>query len=387
MHRTLRGMDTGFSANQLYSACRLEMTHHFPDGTHCTDLEGTGFLVQFPAGDSRIGLVTNKHLANAEFYNPLENPASVLTSVKVQWWQSKNMLLEHVINDPQPLYHSDPLFDVAVIPIFSKPNLPIEIGGTHYGDLVQFIADTNGTDQLLFNHAHSWEYLLQCEELWPQIEPGEFVTFPGYPVWYDHLENRPVMRSGVIASDPQTEYRLTDGERTKDDSGCQVLFDAFSTKGNSGGPVFIAQRGLPPIDLRAPTPGGGTAVYGKLAFDNYRKSFLVGINASHYNETGISRTNEHAGLSRMHKLSVIMDILRANKGTYGREAQQISLMVPAEGVSKVSVKARIANKDRDESIMRLRREGKTFIAIAAEVGCSSSTVSRVVKRRNLAVRR
>ncbi|MDY6999018.1 MAG: hypothetical protein SW019_20685, partial [Actinomycetota bacterium] len=80
-------MDTGFSADQLYSACRLEATHHFPiDGTHCADLAGTGFLVEFPAGDNRLGLVTNRHLADAVFYNELENKGSAIKQIRLQWW-------------------------------------------------------------------------------------------------------------------------------------------------------------------------------------------------------------------------------------------------------------------------------------------------------------
>jgi len=52
-------MDTGFGTNQLYSACRLTVTHHFADsGLECKPIEGTGFLVEFPSPDTRIGLVT-----------------------------------------------------------------------------------------------------------------------------------------------------------------------------------------------------------------------------------------------------------------------------------------------------------------------------------------
>jgi DNA-binding CsgD family transcriptional regulator len=369
-------MDTGFGASQLYSACRLEMAHHFPnDGTHCTDLKGTGFLVEFPTGDNRLGLVTNRHLADAVFYNELENKGSTLKSIKMQWWQSKEVRCEHIITDPKPLYHSDPLLDVAVIPFASKPGAPLEATAEIYGDIAKFIAENSPTE-ITLNHGISWEMLLECEKLWPQLQPGEFVVFPGYPIWYDQLQIRPVMRSGVIASDPQTNYRSGTGELTKEDSNHQVLFDAFSTSGNSGSPVYVAQRGMPPINLLIPAGDGKTAAQAQIGSTNYRQSFLIGINASHYNDSGIPRQNEHAGLSRMHKLAVIMDILRGNQAPHSTDSRHMSIVIRIpEGSQR---KAAIAI--REQSIMALRQEGKSNRAIADELGCSASTVSRVVKR-------
>lgn len=366
-------VDTGFSARQLYTACRLEATHYFPtDGSHCCDLEGTGFLVEFPTGDSRMGLVTNRHIADAVFYNEVENRDSQLQSIKIQWWQSTQLRCEHVITDPQPLYHSDPLLDVAVIPVVSKPGEFLEATGEIYGDIAQFMAENSPTE-IRLNHAISWEMLLECERLWPRIQPGDSVVFPGYPKWYDQLQIRPVMRSGLIASDPQTDYRSDKGAPTKEDSSHQVLFDAFSTAGNSGSPVYVAQRG---ITFTISTGVGTPAV--QMQSSNYHQSFLIGINASHFNDTGIPRRNEHAGLSRMHKLSVIMDILRANQAPHGDDSRRMNLKVRAPGTTKRNVVAAI----RDQSIMALHQEGKSQKEIATQVGCSTSTVSRVIKKHS-----
>lgn len=230
MRRTIQYVDTGFGAHQLYSACRVETTHHFTStGSHCDELDGTGFLVEFPESDNRLALVTNRHIADAEFYDEDLNKGSSLTSVKLQWWQSKNLRLEHTIAKPRPLYHSDPLIDVAVIPIASTADTRIEITGELYGDLDQFV-DENSAEKFVFEHAISWENLVECESLWPQLEAGEFVVFPGYPVWHDHLQIRPVMRSGLIASDPQTDYRASDGERTRIGISQDDCFDTDSRR-------------------------------------------------------------------------------------------------------------------------------------------------------------
>lgn len=318
-----------------------------------------------------MGLVTNRHLVDAAFYD-FANEGTVVKSIKLQLWQSSQLLLEHTITDPTPLYHDDPLIDVAVVPVVSKPDAPMKIFGTFYGDLQKFVTEAD-QHTMMFNHALSWDYLLECERLWPHLEPGEFVTFPGYPIWYDRLQTRPVLRSGVIASDPQTDYRFGEDDPDKYDSGHQVLFDAFSTKGNSGSPVYVSQRGMAPIDI----PVSNTPFQTKLAFTNYHRSFLMGINASHYNDLNSPRPNDHAGLSRMHKLSVIMDILRANEAPPDPLARQVSVLIPVPDGAKLKIKA--DSSSRDESIMVLRQAGKSLRAIAAEVGCSPSTVSRVIK--------
>lgn len=304
-------METGFGAQQLYTACRIEATNHFPaDGTVCKPVEGTGFLVQFPTGDGRLGLVTNRHLTEPGFLVEEDKDAE-LKSIKVQWWQTKELRCEHTTDDPNPLYHSDPLVDVAIIPLDTEPHKPLKATGVYFGDIHKYMADNPNAMKL--HYAVTWENLLEAEKLWPQVQPGDFVVFPGYPEWHDRVQIRPVMRSGVIASDPQTDYRLNNSAPTKYDCSPQVLFDAFSTAGNSGSPVFVAQRGVPPITVVVPNGDGKPAVQGQIFSQSYHRSFLVGINATHYNETGFRQRNEHAGLSRFHKLSAIMDILRDNQ--------------------------------------------------------------------------
>lgn len=348
------------------------MHHHPSSGVECKPIYGTGFLVQFPENDQRLGLVTNRHLVDLPFKGEPEDRDFQIKSVKVQWWQNKDMRCEHTISGPQPLYHSDPLIDVAIIPITSDGDTPPQATAAFYGDLTKLIKESDPSVQTL-QHATSWTDLVEYEKLWPQLEPGEFVSLPGYPVWYDRLQIRPVMRSGIIASDPQTEYRYDSGAQTAWDSNNQVLFDAFSTNGNSGGPVYVAQRGFAPIDLPFQMSNGYRM---QLGYKNHHPSFLIGINASHYNETGISGHNEHAGLSRMHKLSVIMDILRANQIPQKADAQRMTIVLPIpDGIDSNTTIA-----VRDQSIMALRRDGLTYKAIAAEVGCSASTVGKVVRR-------
>jgi hypothetical protein len=376
-------VDTGFGTNQLYSACRLTITHHFADhDLECEPFNGTGFLVQFPDGDNRFGVVTNRHLTDAVFYNPVEYKGATIKSVKIELWQSKNLRIEFTIDDPRPLYHQDKTIDVAVIPF--GPKIDPHTVGTPYDKFENLFPDPN-IDTLIFNHGLSWQYLLECEKLWPLLEPGEFVLFPGYPVWYDKSQVRPVFRSGMIASDPQTEYRRKDGDPDEYDGNQQVLFDAFSTSGNSGSPVFVAQRGIPPLPIHMVNENGEFSPHGpaaQLKITGYHRAFLIGINAGHFNDLDSGRPNDHAGLSRMHKLSAIMEILRANTSA-STAPSHVKVFIPKDVADAQNALADArARAARDESILALHREGKSQRTIAAEVGCSASTVRRVIKQHS-----
>jgi hypothetical protein len=321
-------MDTGFGATQLYSACRLTLTHYYePNDYTPKPLFGTGFLVEFPEPDNRLGLITNRHLVDIPWAKP-EREGTTIKSIKVEMWQSRSLRIAFMISDPKPkpLYHDDESIDIAVIPFI--PEMDPTIPGALYDKIENVFPDLE-TDTLMFHHGLSWQYLLTCEELWPQLEAGEFVSFPGYPMWYDRLQTRPVLRSGVIASDPQTNYRFHEGEPTNTDGNQQVLFDAFSTNGNSGSPVFVAQRGIPPFPLQIKTGPDDSSprTAAQLAFSGYHRSFLIGINAGHFNDLDSDWPDDHAGLSRMHKLSAIMEILRANESEPDPEARKINFLV------------------------------------------------------------
>jgi hypothetical protein len=324
-------MDTGFGNWNLYTACKLTFTHFYQENDHRYENFGTGFIVQLPSRDSRFALVTNRHLVDIPWAKP-QYAGTVLESVKIEMWQSENFRLEFIVDSPELTFHTDQSIDVGVLPVGHDGFDTRTTKGTPYDKIENIIPDPNVT-ALVFNHAMSWEYLLKCEALWPQLRPGEFVTFPGYPKWYDRLQSRPVFRSGIISSDPHTNYRHGDGEPTNLDGNQQILFDAFSTSGNSGSPVFVAQRGLPPLTLQLKQSQGDAVPKqaANLEFTPYHESFLIGINAGHFNDTDSERPEDHAGLSRMHKLSAIMDILRTNFSE-SQEGQNVTIIIPTEAV-------------------------------------------------------
>ena len=324
-------MDAGFEARHLYAACRLTFSHDYSPGGSPGTIFGTGFVVGFPQGDSRFGLVTNRHLADAAWAEP-QCAGTTLTSVIVEMWQSTNLKLTFELTDPTPFYHHDESIDVAVIPFGPAFDANTTLG-TFYDKIENLIPDLN-VDSLVFTHAMSWEQLLRCEQLWEQLRPGEFVLFPGYPIWFDKSQTRPVFRSGVLASDPHTDYRRYEGDPNTTDGNRQILFDAFSTSGNSGSPVFVAQRGLAPLQINLKTGPDNSLPQqaASMEFTPYHQPFLIGVNAGHFD----THANDHAGLSRLFKLSAIMDVIRTNTSP-SDEVPRATILIREESSSQRTI--------------------------------------------------
>ncbi len=177
-------METGFLGWHLYTACRLTFTHFYEVNDHRHQECGTGFVAQFPPGDSRFALVTNRHLADIPWAKP-ECEGTKLESVKIEMWQSDKFRLEFTIDDPEPAFHEDNSIDVAVIPF--GPQLDQNTFVHVYDSIDKMTPDPNAAG-IEFKQAMPWEYLLTCEALWPDLRPGELVAFPGYPAWYDKLQ-------------------------------------------------------------------------------------------------------------------------------------------------------------------------------------------------------
>ncbi|ORA80671.1 hypothetical protein BST29_16155 [Mycobacterium malmoense] len=84
-------------------------------------------------------------------------------------------------------------------------------------------------------------------------------------------------------------------------------------------------------------------VAAKLNFEPYHEPFLIGINAGHFNE----HANDHAGLSRLHKLSAIMEILRANEAEPQPLARNMSLRIPLDNAVGFKPPATLAEESND----------------------------------------
>ncbi|WP_157932450.1 trypsin-like peptidase domain-containing protein [Mycobacteroides abscessus] len=276
-------VDTGITQRNLYSAVRVTATYQL-DGGEPSAIFGTGFIAESEQ-PGRFGIVTNRHIVDRAWKDPLWADSSI--RLEFDLWQDRTTKTTFDMFPSSFYYHNDDSIDVAAIPLdFST------------------VQNCTHKNIILDNHI-TWSYLMESLEQWEILEPSENVYFPGYPEWYDHNGGRPIMRTGAIVSDPQNDYRRYNGTPTMVDGNRQILFEAFSSSGNSGSPVFVSQRGI-------------KAGLGILYDGVYHPSLLVGINAGHFETKGESVetidnkllvTNWHVGLSRMFKTSAIVDVL------------------------------------------------------------------------------
>jgi hypothetical protein len=129
-----------------------------------------------------------------------------------------------------------------------------------------------------------------AEDFQTKLSVCDFVAFPGFPPWYDKRDQRAILRTGTIASDPRYNYSRSEAE----DGAC-LAYEAFSYGGSSGSPVFAIQKG--------PKPGAG------ISFPGFREEMMIGINAGHLNLDVDKK--QHSGISYLYKSFAIADVIDA----------------------------------------------------------------------------
>lgn len=275
---SLQAMDTGIGTANLYTASRVTGQFLYAPSNKRYGVSGTGFIATL--ADDRAVLVTNRHIVDHVWAEP-SKAGSVLERLDVTVWRDNATTQELSLSPHAISVHPDPTIDVAAAIIDAASTVI-----------------TASPQNVVIGYNIPWFYLHDRYQQYANLlEAGEPVMFPGYPEWFDHLAGRPIMRTGAIVSDPQFDYRYTDGPPDNADGNRQIAFDAFSFSGNSGSPVFVALRGL-----ETKAAGGFTLTYD----GTFHPSLLIGINAGHLSD----RTGQHAGLSRMFKTSAIIELLQ-----------------------------------------------------------------------------
>lgn len=301
-------MDTGLTRSHLYSACLLTATYYYEHGDNHPVCRATGFIAQFPSHKG-WGLVTNRHVSDPAWADPKKYEGAVLESLEAEIWVTTDRRLTYELTNIEPLLHDDPTVDVCVFPVpFHEPfkgtiihfDAPIrpdfdELSEAEKAKYIKEIEEQYGlvdnSMEILPRHFLPWDFLEGSAQYWSVLDVGEMAFFPGFPVWYDKVHGRPVMRSGAIMSDPQTDIRVFEDGPRPGDGNQQMLFEAFSTDGNSGSPVYVAQR-IP--------------IVGKPNAGQSHPLIFAGINAGHLENA----ERKHVGVSRMHKAQAVLEVLR-----------------------------------------------------------------------------
>lgn len=299
-------MDTGIRQEHLYYACKLFGDFHYEPGDTNPNGTATGFIVQGP--DKRqLGLVTNRHFVEPGWADILRQ-GTRLTKLRASIWLTVDDRIDVDI-ESEPIFHDDPTIDACIFPLHSGHMANISLfgieGRTERSHLWAEGVKDGHTANVGVKHYINWGFLDISAYYWTSIDVGQNVFFPGFPAWHDKSADRPILRTGAITSDPKENWRQHKDGPKPGDGSAQVLFDAFSTDGNSGSPVFVAQRGIRTSD--------GMAAY----LGSYRPLILGGINCGHIE----NNKAQHVGLSRIHKVSALVDLARKMVDTDTRTTQ------------------------------------------------------------------
>lgn len=259
----------GINNNFLYAVSHIE-THFVKEGAEMQIRCGTGFFIR--KGDKGY-FITNRHLIDitretgCEQFQDYELN-SVVFDIRKYDEQNQKVVTEIMkVKEFNQLLPNDFVDDVAC--------------------LYNFVLQGHG---VTVENAFDFEMLADKECLNNQISVGDNVATIGFPATvYDHLNNMPILRAGVISSDPRLNYSSNSNYM-----GRIIAYEAFSTGGASGSPVIALQKGF-----RLGTGLSGPA-------DFFRPVKVIGINAGNFNSGGV-----HQQLSFLYKSDIIIDLILA----------------------------------------------------------------------------
>lgn len=251
----------------------LDVTFESSIGNPARTVAGSGFWL---GTDHVSQFATNRHLVDYEYKTGESGRGYEVSHIRIWSWKHAGPAQALEVEQCSILVPESRRFDVAVIQ-------------------VQRIAPSVGCGRMGASVGES--YLADKAFESDHLEWGAQVTFASFQAWHDQRSHKPIVRNGILASDPADEYSSGQIDRER-----IHLLEAMSFAGSSGCPVFANARGIP-VDS---TLSGG----------DFRPAKIIGIMAGHFpvsksfQASSASSALLHSGLSYCHKASVIGDLIR-----------------------------------------------------------------------------
>jgi hypothetical protein len=204
----------------LYAAQRISLMHLGPDGSK-KEVHGTSFFVKSGA---ELYAVTNRHNLDLAFKDR-KYVGYKLEHFKIAGFAGNDHYYEGAPTELIRFVFSTNQFeDVAVFDLtnkqmqFRRKRKQGEDPNVTLGSPSVFAVEAS-----MLAHAHDLK----------KMTAGAPIFMPSYSLHYDRSSERPVMRGGIVSSDPDSDY-LTDGQ----EPARRILYQAQSADGASGAPVF-----------------------------------------------------------------------------------------------------------------------------------------------------
>jgi hypothetical protein len=204
----------------LYAAQRISLMHLGPDGS-TKEVNGTCFFVK---SDAELYAVTNRHNLDLAFKDQ-KYVGYKLEYFKIAGFADNDHYYEGAPTEPiRFVFPTNQFEDVAVFDLTNKQ--------IQYRRKRKQGEDPNVTLGGPSVFAVEASMLAHTDDL-KRMTAGAPIFMPSYSLHYDRSSERPVMRGGIVSSDPDSDY-LTDGQ----EPARRVLYQAQSAEGASGAPVF-----------------------------------------------------------------------------------------------------------------------------------------------------
>ena len=233
---------------------------------------GSGFWVR--NGEDLL-FATNRHVIDIEYKDPkYQGHGYVLSAVQILTFDPSGRSGRQRVVHAVILTHADRDIDIALLRGFVVNNpdgISVEPAN------VEVIADS---------------HFLETELEW-----GAQVSFSSFQPWRDTQTERPILRTGILASDPAYPFISTKTKRAH-----VHLLEAFSFAGSSGSPVFANAKGIQP----GPGLSGG----------GFRPARIIGMMTGHLpNEDSDAGApyNTHTGLSFCHRSDLLLSMARGSE--------------------------------------------------------------------------
>ena len=233
---------------------------------------GSGFWVR--NGEDLL-FATNRHVIDIEYKDPkYQGHGYVLSSLEILTFNPAGHSGRQRVVDASISVHEDSAIDIALLRIsrvINHDSISVEPAN------IEVIADT---------------CFLETELEW-----GAQVSFSSFQPWRDTQTERPILRTGILSSDPAYPFVSTQVKLDR-----IHLLEAFSFAGSSGSPVFANARG---IKLGAGLSGG-----------NFREARIIGMMTGHLpNEDSAAGApyKTHTGLSFCHRSDLLLSMVRGSE--------------------------------------------------------------------------
>lgn len=238
-------MHHGIKNDYMYAVTQLTVTFTNGDPNGDVTINGTGFFV---LKDQEAYLITNRHMIDLAYNEEHKK-------------KYPGYVLKKVCFDVR---HFDKIQNTVIKKNFEIAAYQIGYASTAEDDIAcLYEVKVNGTEQpnpLLI----PYEMLATSDFINNLLTVCDSVAFIGFPALVSDVHNNmPVLRGGVISSDPRLDYN-----NNPNFGGHVIAYEAFSTGGASGSPVFALQKGFR-------TKGPIEASEGF-----FRENKLIGINAA-----------------------------------------------------------------------------------------------------------